>query len=1379
MRDQNRWQMNRAGLLNFWYYDEETFDFTDGKLLLRGSNGSGKSVTMQSFLPVLLDGKKSSDRLDPFGSKARKMEDYLLGEKEIVDRDERTGYLFIEYKRIDTNQYVTAGIGLQAKRHKPLKFWGFVITDNRRIGTDLELYKKERQGTEVKKVPRSRTELETLIGGGGQVVQTQGEYMKLVNKHIFGFETIEAYEELIKLLIQLRSPKLSKEFRPTVIYEILEAALPPLSDEDLRHLSDTIEQMDQTKQQIEQLERELDSLGKLNKAYDTYNQRYIADQAMEYRKACRKVNKEEKELEEQNQKRESLEKEIGLVSKEIQSLKQDEDTYEKQRQRLQSHKVWNLEDEKKKELERLQRCSDDLSRKDEQLSRLKNTKWKDEKKKDDIDAASDRLKREMEDHLEGMESDAFEASFSQHVMNEEDFTRKRNSSFDFAVWKKEAEQHTDELSGMEEKLREYERLKDQIQIKNKELADEQFNLEQKRHEESDWLRIFEQDKDKQLQEMYQWADAHPEFKMEEDTLQKASRHLYALYDSSSYSEVKDVISPYVIKYQNHLRDQISEMNAIEKQLGLEMDEKAKELGEWKNKKDPEPDTHPVTIEARKALRESGTAFAPLYTLVEFREDVPAEVQKRIEAALIDNGMLDALVTNEDFAVIHDRMLTARPNMMAHTLADYLKPDLLDEGTISAEQIDDLLRSIVISDEMDGPVSIQESGAYQIGLLKGHAVPVEQVRFIGRNARKKYREAMIEKVQENLEQLEESKREILLEKEKMNRAMESSDTAWRQFPDDKDLQESHRQIEKVRLSIKHHQEILQRLSGQLKELDGQYRELKHLIGEQSRVFNLKASAEAYRNAKAIMIRYEKELPALEILHTKYLNGEKESNELRRRLDETEEDILALSGDVNVLKDDLARLQKNTAQIDEQLRQAGALDIRKQIQDVQGKLNSIQKNLSENSSLLPKLESDYAYLLKDITVQEKEYGFWKNMRDAWKEAFKVDWRRGLGEKFSEEETIESMTVKIDKSFGALVKEKEKSQVDSRLTSEFFDKQSDLMEYRMRDFPKSHPVPEWMEEITDDRFAPIIEQWKQKTSRRIIELDMNGQQVSPYFVQQHLESEYSRQESLLDERDKELYEEILFKSVGSKLRSRIRRAEHWSEKMNGLMESRNSSSGLTFSIKWRPRTADTEEEMDTKDLVHILKQDAQLLKEQDLERITFHFRSKIEKAKKWIEEKGEGHTLLQVLKEVLDYRKWFSFVLSYQRTNEPKRELTNNKFFTFSGGEKAMAMYIPLFTACYSRYQEAADTAPYIISLDEAFAGVDENNIREMFEIVEQLGFDYIMNSQVLWGDYDTISSLSVCELIRPKNADFVSVLRYQWDGNKLNLDTEETKENMTLI
>lgn len=35
----DRWKMNRIGFVNFWLYDEEDFEFVDGKLLLRGQNG--------------------------------------------------------------------------------------------------------------------------------------------------------------------------------------------------------------------------------------------------------------------------------------------------------------------------------------------------------------------------------------------------------------------------------------------------------------------------------------------------------------------------------------------------------------------------------------------------------------------------------------------------------------------------------------------------------------------------------------------------------------------------------------------------------------------------------------------------------------------------------------------------------------------------------------------------------------------------------------------------------------------------------------------------------------------------------------------------------------------------------------------------------------------------------------------------------------------------------------------------------------------------------------------------------------------------------------------------------------------------------------------
>ena len=74
-------------------------------------------------------------------------------------------------------------------------------------------------------------------------------------------------------------------------------------------------------------------------------------------------------------------------------------------------------------------------------------------------------------------------------------------------------------------------------------------------------------------------------------------------------------------------------------------------------------------------------------------------------------------------------------------------------------------------------------------------------------------------------------------------------------------------------------------------------------------------------------------------------------------------------------------------------------------------------------------------------------------------------------------------------------------------------------------------------------------------------------------------------------------------------------------------------------------------------------------------------------------------QIMKETLDYRKWFEFQLFSQKSGERQKELTNSVFGTFSGGEKAMSMYVPLFSAVVAKYQGGRDDAPRLISLDEA--------------------------------------------------------------------------------
>ncbi len=184
---------------------------------------------------------------------------------------------------------------------------------------------------------------------------------------------------------------------------------------------------------------------------------------------------------------------------------------------------------------------------------------------------------------------------------------------------------------------------------------------------------------------------------------------------------------------------------------------------------------------------------------------------------------------------------------------------------------------------------------------------------------------------------------------------------------------------------------------------------------------------------------------------------------------------------------------------------------------------------------------------------------------------------------------------------------------------------------------------------------------------------------------------------------------------------------------------------------------------------------MSEEEAARLSTHFRSKVEEARRSAKDSGGMISFYQVMKETLDYRKWFEFQLFSQKKGERIKELTNSVFGTFSGGEKAMSMYVPLFSVVVAKYQGGRADAPRLVSLDEAFAGVDNRNIRDMFRLMTEFSFDFIINSQVLWGDCDTLDALAIYQLIRPENAKFVTVMPYVWNGHARELmENEEAVE-----
>src|SRR5207253_672125 len=99
-RHPHRWRLSRAGFVNVWHYYENTFDISGGRLILRGTNGSGKSRALEMLLPFLLD----ADRRNMGAGSSVRMEDLMSAGA--GEQNNRLGYMWLELCR-ETDQAET------------------------------------------------------------------------------------------------------------------------------------------------------------------------------------------------------------------------------------------------------------------------------------------------------------------------------------------------------------------------------------------------------------------------------------------------------------------------------------------------------------------------------------------------------------------------------------------------------------------------------------------------------------------------------------------------------------------------------------------------------------------------------------------------------------------------------------------------------------------------------------------------------------------------------------------------------------------------------------------------------------------------------------------------------------------------------------------------------------------------------------------------------------------------------------------------------------------------------------------------------------------------------------------------------------------------
>ncbi len=245
------WRPTRIIFRHFWLFDQEEFRFLHGRLFLRGANTSGKSTVLAAAVPLVLDGDRARHRLDTFGGGGRSLQYFLLGpdsaergDPDAFYHEQRTGYVAMEFARPagadGAAAHLTIGIGLHCSRQRegmPVTFWGFCLQDGRRLGRDLDLVGPD--GTALR-----RQDLEAALGAGGTVVTTVGAYRELVNRALFGFADPADYAHLLQLLLELRAPKLNRDMGPRVVGELLAESLPPVDRALFEQLRTILERID-------------------------------------------------------------------------------------------------------------------------------------------------------------------------------------------------------------------------------------------------------------------------------------------------------------------------------------------------------------------------------------------------------------------------------------------------------------------------------------------------------------------------------------------------------------------------------------------------------------------------------------------------------------------------------------------------------------------------------------------------------------------------------------------------------------------------------------------------------------------------------------------------------------------------------------------------------------------------------------------------------------------------------------------------------------------------------------------------------------------------------------------------------------------------------
>ncbi|MCG8553855.1 MAG: TIGR02680 family protein, partial [Proteobacteria bacterium] len=1283
---------------------------------------------LELLLPHLLDAKGLPGRLSTSGADRGGLWDRVSGYDE---GEPRTGYLWLEFA-LDDERTFTAGVRLRAKPSGGGdKHW---FTTPRRVAIDFSLLDEHRR-------PLSVEQLTEAVGAEGRVWGSDSSgYRQAIRTTLFPGWSDDRLDALIRTLLVVRKQNVIDGLSPTRLSDLLSEALPPLDDLELGRVADGFADLDRRRDHIAQLEKDVAESRRLSDANRGYARSVTARVVAEVVSATTAFDNVAREVR-------RLSDELARWKGRVQQLEEQEAALDTEDQGLAGRLDGLKSSEAYKhgaELENLQQAAQGAKRRakeaereaTEARGRAETRRRKAKEAEDGHVLAEQQMRRSREeledvakslgaDMLEEVAADALASATNtwidgrQNAIHE---VRRQLHALDLAIERrKSAQKHQTDCEGR------LSTAEDSLRVATR-AADEARKTW--RHAVSTWRTDA--------------RELHP--------------YLGILDDPET---ALGMVTEARNSAQEPLLDRRSQIEQRSTALDAELQDLRDERDAWIAGKDPEPD-----IPAGRRDR-AGLVGAPLWRLIQFREQVADDVRGKIESALADSRLLDAWVSPEGEIAIaendSDLQLILAPAATEHerTLASLLEPDPASDA-MGRETVETLLGSLTIVErdahEASVPargVLIGMDGSWQTPRLAGRAA-VGPARYIGASSREATRRARIADLDRGIAVREEEQHALQSERDTLTARIQRCKEEMGSFPPIKEIQDAEQDADRKRVRMESARDQLVQANTALSSVNEEVKGHQRALHTAAMGHSLPTDAAGLAKVEAWLGSLRNAVFAFQGCHERAQSAKRDAS----------------------LAEDVAVEAKREAE----QRSVTARTRRGEFEEAASRFAAVEKALG----------ADYKEVMGEIrAVTERRSEIQaeqKNLRVQHSEA--VEKRGSAGNAVNQAEvkrtTAEAQRAQAGEAFVALCRDglpTDAAIADPPVAQTLTTTTAILdaaRRIRSSGVLPSIPSDADLARMSNNVMARLGDASRQLAGRAdlnfeagdrfwsVLRVRREGIVASSSALLEGLREDLEAARSELSQKQQELFEQILSGSVREHLKGRLWAAQALVDRINGLLEEvRTESGGVRVSLKWEINP-DLSEAGELRQAKELLLHDSPVA--QGRSQLDAFLRGRIERVRAAEDDTGEWR---ERLARMLDYRSWHrSRVLVHHNRFGDKPRALDSKKVSLSAGEKTIVMVLPLIAAVTAHYEPAPGdppcVSPRLLLMDELFPKLDFPNKRKLMGLLPKLHLDAVFTSDKDRCEYDTLDGIAI-HVCQKLGDDKTSTTRLVWNGSETRVAT----------